>query len=131
MNPPTSSGTPRPRILLVDDSEAFRGQVRKLLSKRTDLQLVGEAADGEEAVRLTHELAPDIVIMDILMPRLNGIGATLKITSEFPSITVIALSMHGDDGFRRAMLDAGASTYLLKDNVMHELPKALAGWGQT
>jgi len=65
------------------------------------------------------------VVMDVVMPRLNGIEAARRITSELPSTKVIALSLHGDDGFRRAMLDAGASTYLLKDNVLHELHRAL------
>ncbi len=113
------------QILLADDNEPFRRRVRNLMDKTPDLELLGEAADGEEAVRLARELQPDIVVMDVLMPRLNGIEATRRIKSEFPSIEVIALSMHGDDGFRHAMLDAGASTYLLKDNVLHELPKVL------
>ena len=113
------------RILLADDHEAFRQRVRKLLRNTPGIELVGEAENGEEAVRLTAELKPDIVIMDVVMPRLNGLEATRRITHEFPSIKVIALSLHGDAGFRRAMLDAGASTYLLKDNVGHELPRTL------
>ena len=121
----TSSGGTRLRILLADDHEPFRKQVRNLLRKKSGLELVGEAGDGEEAVRLARELEPAVVIMDVLMPRLNGIEATRRITTESPSVKVIALSMHGDEGFRRAMLDAGAATYLLKDNVLHELPRAL------
>ena len=113
------------RILLVDDHEAFRQRVCKLLRNTPGLELVGEAGNGEEAVRLAGELKPDIVIMDVVMPRLNGLEATRLIKHEFPSIKMIALSLHGDSGFRRAMLDAGASTYLLKDNVGHELPGVL------
>ncbi len=125
MSNPTSSGGTLLRILLADDHEPFRKQVRNLVRKTSGLELVGEAGDGEEAVRLAGELRPAVVIMDIVMPRLNGIEATRRITNEFPSVQVIALSMYGDDGFKRAMLDAGAATYLLKDNVQHELPRAL------
>ena len=121
----TSSSGARLRILLADDNKPFRQRVRKLLRNTPDVELVGEAGDGEEAVRLAGELKPDIVIMDVVMPRLNGVEATRQVTSELPSAKVIALSLHGDDGFRRAMLEAGASAYLLKDNVGHELIKAL------
>ncbi len=113
------------QILLADDNEPFRRRVRNLMDNSPDFELLGEATNGEEVVRLARELQPDIVVTDVLMPRLNGIEATKRIKGEFPSIEVIALSMHGDDGFRKAMLDAGASTYLLKDNVLHELPKVL------
>jgi len=113
------------KLLLADDHKGFRQRVRKLLCNIPDFELVGEARNGEEAVRLAAELNPDIIIMDVVMPRLNGLEATRLIKHEFPSIRVIALSIHGDSGFRRAMLDAGASTYLLKDNVGHELPRAL------
>lgn len=113
------------RILLVDDSEPFRRRLRNFLNKSPGLELLGEAMDGEEAVRLARELHPDVVITDVLMPGLNGIEATKRIKGESPEIEVIALSMEGDLGFRSAMRDAGASTYLLKDNVLHELLKAL------
>lgn len=113
------------QVLIADDSEPFRRRVRKIVDNSPDVELLGEATDGEEAVRLARQLHPDIVVTDVLMPQLNGIEATRRIKSEFPAIDVIGLSMHGDDGFRTAMLDAGASTYLLKDNVLHELPKVL------
>lgn len=125
MDNPTPADGIKLRILLADDHQAFRQRMRKLLRNTPGFELVGEAGNGEEAVRLAGELKPDIVIMDVVMPRLNGVEATRRITREFPSIKVIALSLHGDSGFRRAILEAGASTYLLKDNVGHELPKAL------
>lgn len=125
MDKPVCHDGVRLQILLADDNEPFRRRVRNLMDKLPDVELLGEAATGEEVVRLARELKPDIVVTDVLMPRLNGIEATRRIKREFPAIEVIALSMHGDDGFRNAMLDAGASTYLLKDNVLHELPKVL------
>lgn len=112
-------------VLLADDSDPFRRRVRDHLNKTPDFKLVGEAVNGVECIRLARQLRPDVVVMDVLMPDLNGIEATRRIKSEFPSIEVIALSMYGDEGFRHAMLEAGASTYLLKDNVLHELPKVL------
>lgn len=112
------------QILIADDSEPFRRRVRKIVDKSPEVEFLGEATNGEDAVRLARELHPDIVVTDVLMPRLNGIEATRRIKQACPGVDVIGLSMHGDDGFRHAMLDAGASTYLLKDNVLHELPKA-------
>ena len=129
MDTPIASGSRCLRILLADDNEPFRRRVRQLLGKTSGVELVGEAGDGEEALRLAGALQPDIVIMDVVMPRLNGIEAARRIRREWPSIKVIAMSLHGDDGFRRAMLDAGASIYLLKDNVRHELPRALRAIG--
>jgi DNA-binding NarL/FixJ family response regulator len=125
MSAPIDRGAKRLRILLADDNEPFRCHLRKLLHKNNDFEIVGEASNGEEAVRLALALKPDVVVMDIVMPRLNGIEATHRIKSESTSINVIALSGFGDDGIRRAMANAGASTFLLKDNAHHELPKIL------
>ena len=122
---PVTHAQVRLQILLADDNEPFRRRLRNLVDKSPDLEVLGEASDGEEAIRLARELQPDVVITDVVMPQLNGIEATRRIKRESPGVAVIALSMHGEDGFRRAMLDAGASTYLLKDNVLHELPKVL------
>ena len=115
----------RLRVLLAEDSDPFRRRVRDHLNKTPDFKLAGEAVNGVECIRLARQLRPDVVVMDVLMPDLNGIEATRRIKSEFPSIEVIALSMYGEEGFRHAMLEAGASTYLLKDNVLHELPRVL------
>ncbi|NIV17426.1 MAG: response regulator [Woeseiaceae bacterium] len=125
MNRMPSAARMRLLVLLADDSEPFRRRVRDHLNKTPDFKPVGEAVNGVECIRLARQLRPDVVVMDVLMPDLNGIEATRQIKSEFPSIEVIALSMHGDEGFRHAMLEAGASTYLLKDNVLHKLPRVL------
>jgi len=113
------------QVLLVDDNEPFRRRVGKLIDKLPGFEVLAEVEDGVQAVRLAHELQPDIVVTDVVMPELNGIEVTARIKHDSPTVEVIGLSMHGDDGFRKAMLDAGAMAYLLKDNVLHELPKVL------
>ena len=129
MGTPIDPGPMRLRILLADDYEPFRSRLCKLLLKNSDFEVAGEAGNGEDAVRLAHALKPDVVVMDVVMSGINGIEATRRIKCQSPSIDVIALSGHGDDGLRRAMANAGASTFLLKDNAHHELPKVLIAVG--
>jgi len=112
-------------LMLVDDHPLFRQGLRRVLEAQEDLEVIMEVADGEEALRLVKQLTPDVVIMDITMPGLNGIEATRQIVSELPDIKVIALSMHSDRKFVREMLSAGASGYLLKDSAFEELSNAL------
>ncbi len=113
------------RILIADDHKIMREGLRALLDKQSDMQVVAEAEDGLTTVRLARELAPDIVIMDIAMPDLNGIGATKKIKAELPDVKVIALSMHSDRRFIAEMFRSGASGYLLKDHSFEELSNAI------
>jgi DNA-binding NarL/FixJ family response regulator len=113
------------RIVIADDHRIVREGLRHLLEKRTDFKVVGEAPDGESAVRLAKELSPDIVIVDISMPGLNGIEATRRILAERPEIRVLALSMHSDRRFVIETLKAGASGYLLKDSAFDELARAI------
>ncbi|MEM7166603.1 MAG: response regulator transcription factor [Planctomycetota bacterium] len=113
------------RVLLVDDHKIIRDGLRKLLEEQSGYEVVGEAADGREGVRLALELRPDIVVMDIAMKGLNGVEATQKILSEAPRIQVIALSMHSDAPYVSRMLKAGARGYLLKDCAFEELTTAL------
>lgn len=113
------------RIVIADDHRIVREGLRHLLEKRTDFTVVGEASDGESAVRLARELKPDIVIVDISMPGLNGIEATRRILAERPDIRVLALSMHSDRRFVIETLKAGASGYLLKDSAFDELARAI------
>ena len=113
------------RIILADDHRIIREGLRALLDKEPDMEVIAEAEDGRTTVRLSREFKPDIVIMDITMPALNGIEATRQIVSELPDTKVIALSMHSDRKFVREMLSAGASGYLLKYSAFEELSTAL------
>lgn len=111
----------RLRILLADDHVMFRDGIRPLINREVGMEVVGEAEDGLETVRLAKELKPDIVIMDISMPQLNGVEATWKIREVNPEIKVIILSMHSDRQFVIESLKAGAKAYLLKDAPFEEL----------
>jgi DNA-binding NarL/FixJ family response regulator len=113
------------RVLLADDHRIIREGLRSLLQKQPDMEVVEEAQDGITAVRLTEKLHPDIVIMDIGMPDLNGIEAARQIVTRLKDVKVIALSMHSDKRFVLEMLKAGASGYLLKDCAFEELINAI------
>jgi len=113
------------RILLVDDHPILRQGLHFLLEQEPDLEVVGEAGDGREAFEHVRQLVPDVVIMDITMPNLNGVDATRKIVCEFPSVKVIALSIHSSKQFVADMLKAGASGYLLKECLSDEVVRAI------
>ncbi len=113
------------KILLVDDHKILRDGIRSLLKEYADMEVVGEAADGRTAITLVNELSPDVVIMDISMPDLNGIDATRRINSEHQGVKVIALSMHCDKQFVSEIFKAGATGYLLKDSAFDELEHAI------
>jgi DNA-binding NarL/FixJ family response regulator len=114
------------KIILADDHRIMREGLRALLEKQSGMEVIAEAEDGRSTVDLAHELKPDVVVIDISMPDLNGIDATRQIIGAAPHIKVIALSMHSDRKFVREMLSAGASGYLLKDSAFEELGTALA-----
>lgn len=113
------------RVLLVDDHFLVRQGLRKYLSHHVDIELVGEATDGEEAVKLTDLLKPDVVVMDINMPRMNGIEATGSIIRKHPHMPVIGLSFYVGNGNREAFLDAGACLLLEKGTAHKHLPHAI------
>ena len=114
------------KIVLAEDHQLIREGLRTLLEKELGMEVIGEAGDGEAAVQLARELLPDIVIMDVTMPGLDGIGATRQIVSELPSIKVIALSMYSNKLFVTDMFEAGASGYLLKECAPIELEHAIS-----
>ena len=113
------------KVVLADDHQIVRHGLRSLLSAEPDIEVVGEADNGRAVIRLVQELSPQVVIMDISMPDLNGIEATRQILSDFSGVKVIALSMHSDSIFVLNMFKAGASGYLLKDCALEELVKAV------
>jgi DNA-binding NarL/FixJ family response regulator len=112
-------------ILLADDHRVVREGLRTLLAQEPDLSVVGEASDGREVVELAHSLHPQVIIMDIAMPEMNGIEATRLIMSEFPSTRVVALSMYADRRFVTQSLRAGALGYVLKEAAFEELARAI------
>lgn len=113
------------RVLLADDHELFLQGLRALLEKESGLEVIGEARDGCDAVRMARERAPDVVLMDVAMPAMNGVDATRRILAERPAARVLCLSMHADRQFVSAVLEAGAVGYLLKDCVLEELVRAI------
>lgn len=113
------------RIILADDHTIVRHGLNKLIQQQENMEVIAQAADGHSTVELTRELSPDMVIMDIGMPDLNGIDATGQIIREFPQVKVIGLSMHSGKKFVIEMLKAGASGYLLKDCALEELTTAI------
>jgi len=121
------------RIILADDHKILRQGLRSLLDKQPGLEVVAEADDGRTAVERVRELKPDVVVMDIAMPDLNGIEATCRILEACPSVKIIGLSVHSDRQYVQEMLKAGASGYLLKDCGLNDLVSAIraATAGQT
>jgi len=113
------------KILIADDHKLFRDGLKTLINKHPEIEVVGEAEDGLSAVALAQKLKPDVVLMDISMPDLNGIEATRKILSERPEIKIIILSMHFDRRFVTEALKAGALGYLLKDSTVEELVQTI------
>jgi DNA-binding NarL/FixJ family response regulator len=112
-------------ILIADDHKIMRDGLCSMLSQQKDIQVVGEADNGRKAVSLVRKLKPEVVIMDITMPDLNGIDATHQILSESPETRIIALSMHSDKRFVAEMFKAGANGYLLKECAFQELVQAI------
>jgi two-component system response regulator NreC len=113
------------RILLADDHQLMRSGLRLLIEQQPDLTVVGEAGDGREVVSLAKSVKPDVVVMDIGMPNLNGIEATHQIIQSHPEIAVVILSMHSDESYVLRVLKAGAKGYLLKDSAEADLIKAV------
>jgi len=118
------------RIFLADDHTIVRHGLRKILQEQPDWTVVGEADDGREAVRQVLETKPDVVVLDIGMPQLNGVEATRQITRRAPEVKVLILSMHADEAYVTQVLQAGAKGYLLKDSADKDVVRAIAAVAQ-
>jgi len=114
------------RLILADDHKIMREGLRALLAKQKEIEVIAEAESGRGVVELCAQLHPDVVVIDISMPDMNGIDATRQIVKQAPDVKVIALSMHSDKKYVKEMLIAGASGYLLKDAAFEELGQAIA-----
>jgi DNA-binding NarL/FixJ family response regulator len=113
------------KLLLVEDHKIVREGTRQLLEQSPDMEVVGEASDGMEAIQFAADLHPNVIVMDVRLPRLNGIEATRMITARFPDIRVLILSAYEDDSYVFPLLEAGASGYLLKTASSAELAEAI------
>ena len=113
------------RIMLADDHETVREGLKMIVNAQDDMEVVGFASDGREAVAKAQELLPDVLVMDISMPKLNGLKATEKINEVCPQVKVLTLSRHADDGYIRELLGAGARAYVLKQSAPGELIHAI------
>ncbi|MFC1922632.1 response regulator [Chloroflexota bacterium] len=113
------------RVLLADDHTILRDGIRALLDDQADIEVIGEAEDGQATVKMTAQLQPDVVVMDIAMPLLNGLEATRQIQRDYPQVKVLILTMHENEEYIRQVLAAGALGYVLKDAAAHDLLGAI------
>jgi DNA-binding NarL/FixJ family response regulator len=113
------------KVLLADDHTVVRQGLRALLAAEEDIEIVGEAGDGRQAVQLVKKLMPDVALVDIAMPQLNGLEATRQITHSVPSAKVLILSSYGDDEYVQQLTEAGAAGYLIKQTAANDLLKAI------
>lgn len=125
--PATTAAAPAPplRILLAEDHEMVREGLKALVNAQSNMEVVGEAADGRAAVRSAQELLPDVLVMDISMPGLNGLKATERVKQLCPQVKVLTLTRHADAGFIQQLFAAGASGYVLKQSASEELVRAI------
>jgi DNA-binding NarL/FixJ family response regulator len=113
------------RVMLADDHETVREGLKMIVNAQDDMEVVGFAGDGREAVATAQQLLPDVLVMDISMPKLNGLKATEKLNEVCPQVKVLTLSRHADDGYIRELLAAGACAYVLKQSAPSELIHAI------
>ena len=113
------------RLLLVEDHETVRAGIRMIIGAQADMDIVGEAGDGREAIERARELSPDVVVMDVSMPHMNGLKATGRLLELCPGTKVLTLTRHTDDGYLQELLRAGSSGYVLKQSPPTELLRAI------
>jgi DNA-binding NarL/FixJ family response regulator len=113
------------RVLLADDHETVREGIKLIIDAQDDMEVVGEAGDGREAIRLSQELLPDVLVMDVSMPELNGLKAAAKLKRVAPAIKILTLTRHTDEAYLQELLQAGVSGYVLKQSASDELLRAI------
>lgn len=113
------------RILLAEDHETVREGIKLLIEQQDDMQVVGEAGNGEEAIKMAQELHPDVAVMDVSMPKLNGLKATKRLRQCCPDIKILTLTRHTDDGYIQQLIQAGSNGYVLKQSAPAELINAI------
>jgi len=113
------------RTLIVDDDGSFRRRVKGLLASERDIEVIGEAADGQEAIVKARELEPDLVLMDVRMPGMNGVNATRQLKNEMPELKVLILTIFDLQEYREAAMASGASGYVIKKSLIEELMPAI------
>ena len=113
------------RILLAEDHNTVREGIKMLVNAQPDMEVIGEAADGNAAIAETRRLAPDLLVMDISMPEMNGLKATEKLRQEFPDLKILTLTRHTDDGYLQQLIKAGVNGYVLKQSAPTELINAI------
>jgi len=118
------------RIILAEDHAVMRRGLRLVLEEQKDFQVVGEASDGREAVTLVESLKPDVAVLDITMPNLNGIEAARQISAKQPGVSIVVLSMHSDEGYVLRALKAGVRGYLLKESPEADFIQAIRSVSQ-
>jgi len=116
---------PKTKILLADDHKMMRDGIREILQRQRDFEIVGEASNGEEAIKLANELLPDVVLMDIGMPGVSGLQATQEIKARHPTMPVLVLTIHNEDEYVMGLIEAGAAGYLLKTSYSKQLVQAI------
>ncbi len=108
-------------LLIVDDDPRFRSLIREVVQGEAGVQVLGEAGDGEEAVRMAHQLRPSVVLMDLAMPRVGGLEALRRTKRELPGTKVIVVTVHGEEPYRRAAFDCGADAFIVKKRLRGDL----------
>lgn len=115
------------RMLIVDDDAGFRQRVKRFLASEPDMEVIGEAADGQEAILRARELKPDLILMDVRMPGMNGVDATRRLKAEMPELKVIILTIFDVQEYREAAMASGASDYVIKKSMIKDLVPAIRG----
>lgn len=113
------------KIVIAEDHQTVREGIRLLIEAQPDLEVIGEAGDGEDAIALVKQLLPDLLLMDISMPRMNGLQATKKLRAMLPDLRILVLTRHTDDGYLRQLIAAGANGYVLKQSAPDQLISAI------